>query len=162
MSQGMTLIELVVAIGVWSILIFGAAQILMHTTQSSVDIISSQSAHENARAAIDALTVNIQMADEIILQTHADGMLRHLITYQLNPNRVRTYYTFSYDAFAPPNAARFRVLQYSRNNELASDITEVRLRLSDSGYFIYITVTADNEITLTGAVDIRYKELTVR
>lgn len=162
MKKGMTLLELVVAIGIWSILLVGASQLLIHTTQISADLVNRQAAHENARGALDALIVNIQMADAIELRTDPDGMLRHLVTHQLNPIEVRNPFTFSFDRNAPPGAARYRVLQYTVNNELVSNITEVRLTLSDDRDFIYITITADDRITLTSTVDVRYKELTIR
>ena len=165
-TSGLTLLELVVAISVWMVLLVGATQILVHITAVSTDLISQQEAHENARVAADALVVNLQMAEEIELRTDADGMLRRLTVYQINPGGTRHPFVFTFDRHAPPTASRFERLQFGGNNELASNLSEVRLILSPCEEMIHISITSSEilgePITVTSTVDIRYKDLTVR
>ena len=165
-KKGFTLLEVIVATAVWMILAVGASHFLWYTSQQSTNLLSGQEAFENARVAVDALTVNLQMADEIILNTDADGMLRHLSLRQINPGDRIHWFEFSYDINALPGTTRYNRLEFGGHNELASHLSEVRLTLSNNRQLMHITVTTSerlgNPVTLTSAVDIRYKRLTVR
>ena len=157
--SGFTLIELVVVMALWMILMAGASHLLLHSTSSSTRMITSQGALESARVAKDFLTVNIQMADTIILQRDTDGMLRRLTLYQIDQNGRRWPYVFTYNRTA-------NRLQFSTYNELAPHISEVRLAPSSNNNIMDIAITTDpsigEPITVTSKVDIRFKYLEVR
>ena len=165
---GFTLLELTVALGLWMLLIAGVSMVLTHSTRAAASMLARQEAAENARVAMDALTVNIQMADVIDLRTDPDGMLRSLRLRQVGPQqgRIETY-QFNYDGDLSPYHVRYNRLHFGRGgNELASHLSEIRLTLSANREILYINiVTCENlsePITLTRAVDIRYKSLIIR
>ena len=162
---GFTLLEMVVVAAVSMILLLGASRLLWYTTQVSAGLLARQEALENARVAVDALTVNIQMAERIILNTDSDGMLRRLDLLQISPENDSWYYIFRYDRNAAPGSPGYKRLNFSGFNELASHLSEVRLTLSSNQQLIHITVTTDESlgepVTLTGTVDIRYKVLII-
>ena len=158
LNGGFTLLELTAAIAIWMILLAGASQLLLSTAATTARLVDRQEALESARVAVDALTVNLQMADQIILRTNSYGMLRDMSLRQIDPNGSRHWYDFRYGAI-------YNRLEFG-NNELASNLSEVRITLSDDRQLIFITVTTSERlgepITLTGTVDIRYKDLTLR
>jgi prepilin-type N-terminal cleavage/methylation domain-containing protein len=161
-SGGFTLLEMVVTMAVWILLLAGASHLLLHTSQVSAGVLARQEALENARAAVDALTVNLQMAEEIVLLTDSDGMLRRVSWLQVSPRGLPEWFEFRYFPDAPPGTAQHNRLNFG-NNELASHLSELRLTLSADRRLIHITVTSDESlgepITLTSTVDIRYKIL---
>lgn len=163
---GFTLLEMVVVAAVSIILLAGASRLLWHTTQVSTGLLARQEALESARVAVDVLTVNIQMAERITLNTDPDGMLRRLDVLQISPENIPWEYTFRYDRNASPGSPAYKRLNFGGYNELASHLSEVRLILSPDRQLIHITVTTDEilgePITLTGTVDIRYKVLIMR
>ncbi|MCL1998545.1 MAG: prepilin-type N-terminal cleavage/methylation domain-containing protein [Turicibacter sp.] len=85
MKNGFTLIELTVAIALWMLLFIGIGQILIYTARVSSATVEQNQALENARAAVDALTAQIQMADVVIHHTHTNGELM-LVLWQIEPN----------------------------------------------------------------------------
>ena len=153
--NGFTLLELVVAIGLWMVLLLGASQLMMHTSRTAATIITRQEALEQARAAVDMLTVNVQMADALTLDPPEGGTLRRLSTRQIDHANQPRWFVFNYGNIL------YR-LQYSNYNELASHLSDVRITLSYNRDIMYISVTTaahlGTPITLTSAVDIRYKE----
>ena len=163
---GFTLLEMVVVVAIWMILLVGASRLLWYTTQISTGLLASQEALENARAAVDVLTVNLQMAEIIILNTDSDNMLRYLELWQVTPENRSDWYVFRYDRNAIPGTPGYKRLNFGGFNELASHLSEVRLALSANRQLIHITVTTDESlgkpITLSGTVDIRYKVLILR
>ena len=158
LNGGFTLLELTAAIAIWVILLAGASQLLLSTTATTAKLVDRQEALESARAAVDVLTVNLQMADRIILRTDSAGMLRDLSLRQIDPSGTPHWYDFRYGRI-------YNRLEFD-TNELASNLSEVRITLSDNRQLIFITVTTSEHlgepITLTGTVDIRYKDLTLR
>ena len=168
---GFTLLELAVALGLWVILLSGIVGMLWHTAQSSTRMVERQSSAEHARVAIDALVVNLQMGEEILLDTDSTGRLRLLRSYQASPVRclafnhencsrlhciggyVRRGYEFRF------NSQR-QVLTYGGHNELAY-LSEVKLQRD--GDFIHIKVVTVPEgpdaepITLQATVDMRHR-----
>jgi len=163
---GFTLLEMVVVAAISMILLVGASRLLWYTTHVSTGLLARHEALENARVAMDALTVNIQMAERITLNTDSDGMLRRLDLLQVSPENVDWEYTFRYDRDAPPGTPGYKRLNFSGFNELASHLSEIRLTVSSDRQLMHITITTDENfgepITLTGTVDIRYKVLIIR
>lgn len=148
MSKGFSLLELVVAVAVWMILIAGAARLIWYVSHTTANTLIAQEALESARIAVDTLTVNMQMADEILLRTNLDGTFRSMTTWQINPQGRRHDYDFYF------NRALGRLV-FDRN-ELTSNIDEVELRLCARREIIHISITS-GQITLTGAVNVQHK-----
>lgn len=165
-TGGFTLLEMIVVMAVWMVILAFASRLLWYTSDRSARLHKRQEALESARVAVDALTTNIQMANSIELRTDPDGMLRRIELRQTNPQGQVHWFDFRYNRDALPGAAAYKRLVFGGNNELASHLNEVRLVLSADRSLIYITVTTDEilgePITLTGTVDIRYKDLTIR
>ena len=163
---GFTLLEMVVAIAVWMILIAGASRLLWYTTHTSTGLLARQEALESARVAVDALTVNLQMAESIILHTDSDGMLRRLSLLQVAPTNNPAWFHFYYDRNAPYGTPKYKRLEFGGHNELASNLSAVKLILSADHSLIHIAVTTDERlgepVTLRSVVDIQYKSLTIR
>lgn len=168
-KSGFTLLELVVAMSVWMIFMAGVTYFVWHTSRSSSVIMVRQNAFENARVAVDMLAVNLQMADDIVLRTDPDGMLRYLSVNQICPQGSEHFYNFRYNRDLSAAATRFQRLEMGGGtgirrayNEIARYLSEVRLVVSADRQLIHITVTAsaglEEPITLGSAVDIRYKE----
>jgi len=161
-SSGFTLVETIVAVAIWMILLAGASQLFWYTSQVSTGILARQEALEGTRVAVDALMVNLQMAEEIVLNTDSDGMLRNLSLLQVAPSGLPERFEFSYNRDALYGTPQYKRLNFG-GNELASNLSEVRLTLSKDRKLIYITVTSYDSfgepVTLIGAVDVRYKAL---
>ena len=160
---GYTLLEVTIALSVWMILAASACQILVYTTRGSARIIDRQDAFENARAALDAIIVNIEMAETVLLETKPDGTLKKLTLTERAPNGFLAKYIFYYDGGAQPGEAKYRRLEFGLNDEFASRITA--LILTQNMGRIFITVEAAPAegpgIVLSASVDVRYKDVTV-
>lgn len=162
-TGGFTLLELTAAISLWIILLVGASRLLWYSTHVSTDLIARQEALENARVAVDALSVNIKMADVIDLHT-IDGMLRQLDLRQIRPDGTTNNYRFLYDSSLPSWRELYNRLHFGNlGNPIALHLSAVKLELSEDLNIIHITVTTNERlgtpITLSTSVDIRYKTL---
>jgi len=172
---GFTLLELIIALAIWTILTASVIQIVGYTSRSTARIIARQEAFENARVAVDSIVVNLQLADEIELYKDANYMLHRLRTRQDNTftrnGAHRHWFTFMYDQYAWPGSSMYKLLAFADGgtaaNALATGITGVWVEHSEENNWMTVTVTAgdnlDIPITLTGKVDVRYKivEVTV-
>jgi len=167
-NAGFTLLELIIALGLWAILISGVAGAIWHSNNSATQLANRQNSIENARVALDTLTVNLQMAEEIFLDTTQSGRLRLLRAYQASPDRcpalvhencnprncIGGFRRHGYEFRFNPSNGR---LNFGAHNELASNLSEVKL--VQNGDFIHITIiTEDTEpITLYTVVDMRFR-----
>lgn len=158
---GFTLLEAVIALAVFSLLAAGATRCWLYTTRAASRLLNTQEAFENARAAMDALTVNLQMAYEIKLKTDSDHVLEKLVLTELDDGEPSVY-EFYFKRSARPGEAKYHRLEFGQNNEFASHIEQVRLMVTDN-HTVTITVITDDElgqpITLTGMVDVRHKKV---
>lgn len=166
-NSGLTLIELIAAIAIWLVLFLSVSQLITHTARVSSYIIVNQNILENVRITLDALAVNIQMSDEIVLQTSTNGMLQLVTLYQIDPEQRRHPYQFRFDANLPYYHSRHGRLEIgSRNtfNEFSSNLSEVRLEFCAYSQAIHITVSSVEypPLTLTSTVDVRYKTIRER
>jgi len=164
-NSGFTILELAIALGLWAILLSGVGGAIWHANHSATQLANRQNAMENARVALDTLTVNLQMAEEIFLDTAPDGRLRLLRTYQASPDRcpalihencnplncIGGFRRHGFEFRFNPSNGR---LNFGGNNELASHLCEVKL--VQDGDFMHITIIA-NPITLYGIVDMRFR-----
>lgn len=163
-QAGFTLLETIVALALWMILVAGATQYLSYVGRTSWHLVMRQDAFENARATLDALTANLQMADTIKLKTDSTGMLKELILTERDPDGNSAEYNFYYKADALPSEAKYRRLEFGLNDEFASRLCEVRLIYHPTGQMEIIVATDEESgpaIRLTGTVDVRYKAVTV-
>ena len=157
-NSGFTLLELTAAIAIWMILLAFASQMLLNATRTTTSLVDQQDALERARVAVDYLTANVQLADRIELTNWPNGMMRRLNLHQICLDRGPHWYRFRYGFLQDGLDMNY--------NEIARNLSEVRITFSDDRTLMFITVTSDTAddsitITLTGAVDIRYKNLTV-
>jgi type II secretory pathway component PulJ len=159
---GFTLLEAVIALAVWMVLAAGVSSVWLHVSRTSTQVITTQNAFENARASMDALLVNLQMADTIRLETDRHHVLRRLTLTQRDPNGNPHDYIFYFSANARPGEAKYHRLEFGLNNEFASRIALVKLEQTGQNR-MRVTVITDDEaaLTLTGSADIRYKDVTV-
>lgn len=164
-NKGYTLLETVIALAVWAVLAITAAGMLAYTARANMRLTESSLAFENARVSLDALSVNIQMADTIVLETDHNGVLRQLTLTERAPNGSPANYIFYFSKTAQPGEAKYHRLEFGLNDEFASHIETVKLVYADDGY-IAVTVTTDDTLgeplTLTASVDARYKNVTVK
>lgn len=162
-SGGFTLLEMIVAVAIWMILLAGALQLLSYTTQRSTALLAQQEGFESARIAMDTLIVSLQMADRIILETEASGMLRRLTARQINTNNLDHDFVYYFNSDLAPGSLRFRRLDLG-NQELASNILAIYFILSADRDMIHITLIScdilSEPIRLTSTVNIEHKILT--
>ena len=178
-SAGFTLMEAVIALGIWMIISVSVILIWQYTADRTNALLARQSAFENARGAMDILLVNIEMAKSIQLTVGRDYVLRNLTLPSYDAGGAPNDFEFDFDITLPPTAPRFRWLRFG-NTELASNIAMVRVQpiggqiaarpgsnfpvvFEGMGERMHVTVITGCEfpIILEGSVDIRYKELTI-
>ncbi|MCL2189482.1 MAG: hypothetical protein FWC16_15165 [Defluviitaleaceae bacterium] len=154
---GFTLLEAVIALGIWFILSTGVIFAWRYAANASGGLIMRQNAFENARAAMDAIIMNVQLSNEIELITDDNHVLRYLRMPGIDPSGMPRNYTFSFNPALPAGHVRHNRLEFS-GNEFASHIARV--------YIVYvmqrrleITIITDCAvpIRLEGSVCVRYK-----
>jgi len=164
-KAGFTLIEAVIALAIWMILSVSVIFVWQHVSDRSGALMERQSAFENARVAMDALLVNIQMAQSIRLTVVGENyVLRRMIVPGIDAEGEFNDFTFDFDCRLTSTATRFRRLEFG-GNELASNIAEVRVQpIGERGRERHINITVitgcEHPIKLEGSVDIRHKVLT--
>ncbi len=130
----------------------------MHLLQFSsgrvLHIMDRTDAFENARAAMDAILMNIQLADTIELKTDADDILSELHLTEIDPEGDRHAYVFEYDRDASTRETRYRKLNFN-GNEFASRISE--LRIIKNGDLLNIKISGEAAVTLECTASIRHK-----
>ena len=163
--EGFTLIETVIALAVWLLLATGAGSVLVYASRASERLIVTQEIFENARASLDAITVNIQMANTVVLETDSDDVLKKLTLTERNPKGELEEYYFFFKRGAEPDEAKYHRLEFGENNEFASHIGLIKLKVVNDKR-LEITVITDGilcpSVTISGAADIRYKDVSVK
>jgi len=152
--KGVTLLELTIALSVWMILSLSVLFVWQYTSRTTLNTLAHQSAFENARVSMDALIMNIQLADTITLNTNSDDILREIILRQPNPQGQLVGYTFAF------NADTQRLL--FGGQEFASNIARIYVTYMP-GRKMNITVetACEEAIVLHGSVDVRYKNVII-
>jgi len=162
--RGFTLIEAIIALAVWMILSVSVIFVWQHVSNRSSAVMERQNALENARVAMDALIINIQMAQELRLDVrYGTFVLRRLVAYGYGYDDVINDFTFNFNCRLRPVAPNYRRLLYG-NNELASNIAEIYIRPVGERYhethiLIKITTGCEYPIVLESSVDIRHTQL---
>ncbi|MCL1863690.1 MAG: hypothetical protein FWF78_08995 [Defluviitaleaceae bacterium] len=162
MAKGYTLLETVIALGLWLILSAGLFFVWQHSALSATGMMERQSAFENARISMDALKTNFQMSRCIVI---SDYVMGELALYQ---RRGRTAYpgwewhTYGFRL----NAEILQIGQPQRSgqqaqwNEFAANIAEIELSYSSARIGIRIVTTCEQ--TLEGSVCAANKCITIR
>lgn len=149
------MLELAIALAVWMVLSIGIFLLWQHTSNASVRLLTRQSAVENARAAMDALVMNIQMSNNIVLETNNANVLRRLTLTERNPQGILHDYIFE---FTPGGNGR---LLFGAN-EFASGIASIYIVYVPGRRFnITVYTTCEEPFVVRGSVDARYKNVTV-
>ena len=160
-TNSFTLLEVTITVALWMILSISALAVWQHAARSGGNIILRQSAFENARASMDALIINIQLASTIELITCHNNILQLLTLTERDPQGRLHNYTFRFDINAPPGAARHRRLIFGLNNEFASGIAKIQMSAANNSRMnILVKTDCEYPIILEGSVDIRYKSVT--
>ncbi|MCL2215899.1 MAG: type II secretion system GspH family protein [Defluviitaleaceae bacterium] len=163
-SKGLTLLEATIALALWLVLSTGVFLTWHHITQASVALRARQNAFENARVAMDALIMNMQMSWDIELINDSDGILRQLTLYERDPLGGVHPYRFNFDASLPEEAIRHHRLEFG-DNEFAANIAVIRITyIAGSRMNIFIETGCypqSGRITLEASVDVRHKNVTV-
>ena len=151
--------EAVIALAVWLILSVSVIYMWNHVSNRTNAVLARQNALENARVAMDTLTVNIQMANEIRLEVGPDFSLREMDVTSLDPQQDVHTYRFIFDYRLTSASPRFQRMQLgSYANHIANYIHNVQIRPDHHRRQLNITVTtACMSIVLENSVDIRYK-----
>jgi len=161
-KAGLTLLEAVIALALWGILSTGVFLTWHHISRASQEIRASQSAFENARVAMDALIMNMQMAWDIELITGTNDVLQRLTLWERDPQGRPHAYRFYFDINALPGQAKFQRLEFGTNNEFAANIAVIRITyVENSRMNIFIETGCEFPVTLTGSVDVRYKNISI-
>ena len=161
-KAGFTLMEAVIALAVWMILSVSVIYMWHHVSNRTNAVLERQNALENARVAMDALTVNIQMAKSVRLEVGPRNDLRNLYLMSLNPAQNLHEYRFIFDYRLTASHDRFQRLQIgSYSNHIAYYIYIVQIELADNNrqLDVMITTACEHPVILKGSVDIRNKYL---
>jgi prepilin-type N-terminal cleavage/methylation domain-containing protein len=158
LQKGFTLLEVTIALGLWLILSMGVFLVWQHSARESAAMIERQSAFENARLAMDAFIMNLQLAREVTLQTDGNDNLQRLTLLQLNPDGVLHNYRFDFNVNAAPGSVRFQRLEFG-DNEFAAGLAEIRITYVDQGMDIRIKTGCDEPIVLNGRACVRFKNV---
>jgi len=153
-KAGFTLLEATIALAVWAILSVSVIYVWHHVSARTQSVLARQSALENARVAMDALTINIQMAQTINLEV---GPVFDLRVIHVDSFRFRFDYSLTHTSL------RFQRMQFGDDaNHIAHYIYNVQIRPANDDRQLNITITTACEypIILEGTVDIRYKNFT--
>jgi hypothetical protein len=164
--RGFTLLEAVIALALWLLLSAGVFLVWQHSASSSEVLFARQNAFENARISMDALIMNLQMAHRIRIVNNVHGFRRLDLQPRQGPN---PYYQFHFEMAAAQLNLGFvanadnRPHDFSRGNEFASNIAEIKMEYDCENKIMNITIKTDcNEpIILQGSVDVRYKYVVV-
>jgi len=149
-KRGLTLLELVVALGLWLLLSAGVFFLWHHTSGSTTNILQRQSAFERARGAMDALITGIQMSSKIELTTNEQNFLDRIVAHGYDHNNAMRGFTFE----LLPN---IQTLQLG-GNEFANNIAAVYIVYTIGRHMdITIYTTCQEPIVIHGSVDVRYK-----
>ena len=159
-KQGFTLLEAVIALALWLILSAGIFAVWQHSALSSTGMMERQSAFENARIAMDAIKMNLQMSRTIQLQTNANDSLQLLRMNQRDPYGIWENYTFRFLVTAAPTSARFQRLEFG-DNEFASNIANIEIIYIENRMEIKITTGCEEPVVIKGSVCVRYKDVII-
>ena len=160
-TKGLTLLELVVALGIWIFISAGVFMLWQHTTRASLHMVSHQSAFENARGAMDVMIANMELEENIIVRTDNNNVLTYMYWGRYTANARRE---LSFDFITSPASDRFQLLLFGEN-EFARGIESIYMEYIE-GRRIYITIHAicdgyncNDPIILHGSVDVRHKNV---
>ena len=156
------MLEVTIALAVFMVLSAGIFAVWRHSSNSAMHLLARQNAFENARGAMDALLMNIQMAKTIVLVTDRYDNLESLTLTERNPQGFLHNYIFQFDVNAAPGTTQHQRLRFGMQ-EFASNLAAIIITIGGNYQRMYITIITgcDYPIILYGSGDIRYKDVTV-
>ena len=153
-KKALTLLEVTIALGVFSILSLGVMFIFYNTSNATGQLIQRQNYFEQSRRTVELLEINLQMATEIVLTTDENNILTTLTLTQRNPSGNLENYEFHFI----DHLQIFTIGLRSPANEFARNISSIKIYPNQNKSYLYIHVTSSCEtIVLQVSVDIRYK-----
>lgn len=166
---GYTLLEVTIALAIWLLLSLAVVSVWRYTAHTSANAIARTHAFENARAVLDVMLMNIQLYDEIRLDTHshphATGTHHNVLrTMRLFPSSYGYAYahnTFYFDIGLPEEHLRHgRVERSGPGNELARGIALVQVvYVPDTRIDITVMTVCTPPIILEGSACTRFKNV---
>jgi hypothetical protein len=155
--NGFTLLEAVIALGIWFILSAAVLFAWQYSANTSTRLITRNHAFENARFAMDAMLVHIQHYDDIRITTHTHGATNDV----LRTMEIRNVATFAFDATLPVgHERRGRIERSTGANELARHIGLVQVIYTPQTRIdIIIKTDCEQPVILTGSACVRYKRV---
>jgi len=157
-KKGYTLLEVTIALALWLILSMAVFFIWRYTADASTRLIARQNAFENARSAMDAMLMNIQISDQICIITYPSHILREMQMPGYDNWGNHRPYTFYFTGTTPANPNRHHRVEFSGpGNEVARYIGAVWVRLTGDRIEIEIHTTCDEPIVITGSACARHK-----
>lgn len=170
-NQGFTLLETIAALGLFLIITIWVTNLLLLSAKLSSGLMARQELLENARIAMDFMTTNIAMAEEITLSKRTDGTLNKLSLKETDSGGVLHTYVYQYDSSLSDNHVRYHRLEMG-GNELASYLASVRVEIDVEQNTISVYIRTDDRlqpdgkkmtepVELTGSVRIKHKKVVV-
>lgn len=152
-TKGVTLLELVIALGLWLILSAGVFFLWQHTSGSTENIMQRQAAFERARTAMDMMIANIEFSYRVTIRTDAQGRLNTMVTRGYMGN-VRHNYEFQFR----PGYQDLRFNSAGHFQMVATGISAIYVTYTNGRRInILIHTNCDEPVVLHGSVDVRYK-----
>jgi len=153
-KNGLTLLELVVALGLWLLLSAGVFFLWHHTSGSTSNILRRQSAFERARGAMDMMITGIQMSQRIDLTTNEQNLLDNIIVWGYDHRPAMHNFRFAFF----PGIETLRFNSGDGLQSVADNIAAVYI-VYTTGRHMNITIytTCEEPIVIHGSVDVRYK-----
>jgi len=157
-KKGYTLLEVTIALAVWLILSVAVLFVWRYTAENSARLITRQNAFENARTVMDAMLMNIQIAEEICIVTDENHLLRELQMPGLDDQGRERAYTFYFTDTRPANPQRHHRVEFSGpGNEVARYIGAVWVRLVGERIEIEIHTLCNDPLVIIGSACVRHK-----
>ena len=159
--KGFTLIEMVVALAIFTILGFAGISLLIYVSETSEKIAFQNELLEHARIALSFMVEQIRISEAFQLVTDSEDSLIRLVCYSGLEGHV-----FSFDKHLLTESARYGQILFGEN-ELASYIADVKVTIDGSRMEIrIITHSKASELSsvqvepidILRKISLRYKE----
>ncbi len=145
-KAGFTLLETVVALCIFCLISISATAALSYASSASARLAVKGELFENARIAVDFLTVHIQAADTVTLQTSPSGTLQKLTVWEDDDMGAAEQHVFQYH-FDAAETVKYHRLEFG-GNEVASYIADI-YAAADNGV-LTLRVTSDDRLNREG------------
>ena len=159
-KSGLTLLELITALGLISIIVLAAGNILIYSANIGNRHVYTQEIVENGRISLDFLVNQTRIAHSYrLFPPDASGSLTRLDLRTNRPGGPHTYvFRFNKNLQRLDFGGINDLSAIPGTNELASGIRDVIVTIDDARQMMYFTVISgeNGEFKVSGGVDIRY------